>query len=221
MKPHTLLLAAGLLFAAIPSGHAADISPDKLGGHNTAQTVPQSAAQPSEAGLYRFTVGDLRITALSDGTLPLGIKPLVKGLPPERIDALLAERFERDPLETSINAYLIDTGSRLLLVDTGAGQLFGPYGGKLPLSLAAAGYRPDQVTDILLTHIHTDHSGGLALDGRIVFANATVHVGQADLDFFLNRDNTARGLQPRLHDEAVREAVATRYLDITDFRKAA
>lgn len=203
MKPHMLLLAAGLLFAAIPTGHAADKTTDNPAGHTTAQATPQSAAQPSEAGLYRFTVGDLRVTALSDGTLPLGIKPLVKGLPPDRIDALLAERFERDPLETSINAFLIDTGSRVLLVDTGAGQLFGPYGGKLPLSLAAAGYRPDQVTDILLTHIHTDHSGGLTLDGRMAFANATVHVGQPDLDFFLNRDNIAKGLQPRLHDEAV------------------
>ncbi|MFS2014246.1 MBL fold metallo-hydrolase [Azospirillum sp. CT11-132] len=199
MKSKMLLLAAGLLFAAIPAGHAAE----KAGGQNATQAVTQSAAQPSAAGVYRFTVGDLRITALSDGTLPLGIKPLVQGLPPERIDALLAERFERDPLETSINAFLIEAGPRLLLVDTGAGQLFGPYGGKLPVSLAAAGYRPDQVTDILLTHIHTDHSGGLALDGRMVFPNATVHVGQADLDFFLNRDNTAKGLQPRHYDEAV------------------
>lgn len=195
MKSQMLLLAAGLLFAAIPTGHAAEKA--------ATQSATQSAAQPSAAGVYRFTVGALHIAALSDGTLPLGIKPLVKGLPPERIDALLAERFERDPLETSINAFLIDAGPRLLLVDTGAGQLFGPYGGKLPVSLAAAGYRPDQVTDILLTHIHTDHSGGLALDGRMVFPNATLHVGQADLDFFLNRDNTAKGLQPRHYDEAV------------------
>ncbi|MBP2301914.1 MBL fold metallo-hydrolase [Azospirillum picis] len=194
MKPHMLVLAAGLLFAAIPAGHAADTA---------AQPTPQSATQPSSAGVYRFAVGDLRVAALSDGTLPLGIKPLVKGLPPERIDALLAERFERDPLETSINAFLIEAGPRLLLVDTGAGQLFGPYGGKLPASLAAAGYRPDQVTDILLTHIHTDHSGGLALDGRMVFPNATVHVGQADVDFFLDRGNLARGLQARHYDEAV------------------
>ncbi|WP_042442626.1 MBL fold metallo-hydrolase [Azospirillum sp. B510] len=199
MTPHALLLAAGLLFAAIPAGHAADKATDQT----APQPAPQSTPQPSAAGLYRFTVGDLRVTALSDGTLPLGIKPLVQGLPPERIDALLAERFERDPLETSINAFLIDMGPRLLLVDTGAGQLFGPYGGKLPVSLAAAGYRPDQVTDILLTHIHTDHSGGLALDGRMAFPNATVHVGQADLDFFLGGDTVAKGVKPRLHDEAL------------------
>jgi glyoxylase-like metal-dependent hydrolase (beta-lactamase superfamily II) len=199
MKSKMLLLAAGLLFAALPTGHAAE----KAAGKPVTPSVTQSATQPATAGIYRFTVGDLSITALSDGTLPLGIKPLVKGLPPDRIDALLAERFERDPLETSINAFLIEAGPRLLLVDTGAGQLFGPYGGKLPASLAAAGYRPDQVTDILLTHIHTDHSGGLALNGRMVFPNATVHVGQADLDFFLNRDNTAKGLQPRHYDEAV------------------
>lgn len=203
MKPHTLLLAVGLLFAAIPTAHATDKATNKAADQTAAQATVRSAAQPSAAGVYRFTLGDLRVTALSDGTLPLGIKPLVQGLPPEQIDALLAERYERDPLETSINAFLIDAGSRLLLVDTGAGQLFGPYGGKLPLSLAAAGYRADHVTDILLTHIHTDHSGGLTLDGQMMFPNATVHVGKADLDFFLNRDNVAKGLQPRHYDEAV------------------
>ncbi len=193
MTPRTLLLAAGLLLAAVPATRAAE----------PAKQARPAAAQPAAAGVYRFTVGEARVTALSDGTLPLDIKPLVRGLPPGQVDALLAERFERDPLETSINAYLVEAGGRVLLVDTGAGQLFGPYGGKLPASLAAAGYRPEQVTDILLTHVHTDHSGGLALDGRIAFPNATVHVGQADLDFFLDRANIAKGMPPRHHEEAV------------------
>ena len=82
MKPHTLLLAVGLLFTAIPAGHAADQAAAQPAAQPSAQPSAQSAAQPSAAGVYRFAVGDLRITALSDGTLPLGIKPLVQGLPP-------------------------------------------------------------------------------------------------------------------------------------------
>ncbi len=198
MKTRILVAAIGLLLATSAQAGA-------QAGAQTAETAsaPLAAAKPQMPGVYRVTVGAYRVTALSDGTLPLPIHPLVKGLTPEQIDALLEERFERDPLETSINAFLIDTGSRVLLVDTGAGKLFGEYGGKLPVSLAAAGYRPDQVTDVLITHIHTDHSGGLALDGRPQFPNATVHVGKADVDFFFDKANMAKGMSPRHYDEAL------------------
>lgn len=61
--------------------------------------------------------------------------------------------FLAGPIEASFKAYVIDTGSRVILVDTGAGGLLGPgEGGKLVANLAAAGYRPDQIDDILITH---------------------------------------------------------------------
>src|SRR5262249_5196506 len=78
-------------------------------------------------------------------------------------------------------------------VDTGAGELFGPgLGGKLPASLVAVGCRPEQVDDILITHVHTDHSGGLVVGGKLVFPNATVHVAREDADFFLDPSNAER-----------------------------
>jgi glyoxylase-like metal-dependent hydrolase (beta-lactamase superfamily II) len=122
------------------------------------------------------------------------------------VDALLHHSFLQNPVEASINAFLIDTGSRLVLVDTGAGQLFGPgIGGKLLTSLAFAGYRPEQIDDILITHIHTDHSGGLVYGERRVFPNATVHVGKPDVDFFLNPANVgAGGIDRRYFEEAVK-----------------
>jgi glyoxylase-like metal-dependent hydrolase (beta-lactamase superfamily II) len=96
-------------------------------------------------------------------------------------------------VEASINAYLINTGSRLVLIDTGAGQFFGPgFGGKLLTSLAAAGFAPGQINDILITHVHTDHSGGLVNGDQLVFPNATIHVSQADMDFFLHPENAAK-----------------------------
>lgn len=158
------------------------------------------------AAAYRFTVGDVRVTALSDGTVPIDLHQLLRGIEPAQIDRLLTESFERNPVEASINAYLLELGDRRVLVDVGAGELFGPgNGGRLPEALAAIGVRPEQITDILITHVHSDHSGGLAVGGRMMFANAAIHAAQADVDFFLDSANAARtGYDKRYFDEARR-----------------
>jgi glyoxylase-like metal-dependent hydrolase (beta-lactamase superfamily II) len=76
-----------------------------------------------------------------------------------------------------------------VLVDTGAAGLFGPTLGKLANNLKAAGYTPDQVDAVLITHMHPDHVGGLVNDGKVVFPNATVHADQHDADFWLSQAN--------------------------------
>lgn len=189
------LFAAAFIVAAGPSVASEAVSK---------ATVEAPAKKSRNAGFYGFNVGSWRITALSDGTLPLDLHPLLRGISPEQIDALLLKGFASNPFETSINGYLIDTGERLILVDVGAGELFGAVGGKLPESLAAAGYRQDQISDVLITHIHTDHSGGLMRDGQMMFPKATIHVSQADVDFFLDPANLTKGLKPAYHEEALK-----------------
>jgi glyoxylase-like metal-dependent hydrolase (beta-lactamase superfamily II) len=168
---------------------------------------PLGAASPhlpaAPHAVARFQIGSFEVIALSDGTVPLDVHPLLKGAPAARLDALLSQSFESNPVETSINAFLVDTGSRVILVDAGAGELFGPHGGMLLHSLAAAGYRPADITDILLTHIHTDHSGGLARGGERLFRNATVHAGEADARFFLDRAGDGAAPETRHHEEAM------------------
>ncbi|WP_323018038.1 MBL fold metallo-hydrolase [Castellaniella sp.] len=147
----------------------------------------EAAAQPQQSGVYRYRLGDFEITALSDGTVPLDVHALLQGATAKSIDGRLYRAFLSNPVEESVNAFLIDTGEKLILVDTGAGDLFGPgAGGKLIANLKQAGYEPSQISDVLLTHVHTDHSGGLVHNGKIVFANAVVHVGKPDADFFLD-----------------------------------
>jgi glyoxylase-like metal-dependent hydrolase (beta-lactamase superfamily II) len=142
---------------------------------------------------YSFTVGDVRITALSDGTVPQDLHDLLRDTTNEKTDALLNAGFLVNPVEASINAFLFKLDGRVILVDTGSGQLFPPgYGGKLTDSLAAAGVKPEQITDVLLTHAHDDHMGGLMRDGHLAFPNATIHLGKPDADFFLNRENSAK-----------------------------
>jgi len=179
-------------------------------------STPPSFAEPASAaavkaqfpGVYRFRLGDFQITALSDGTVPQDLHALLTGTTQNDVDPLLERSFLKNPVEASINVYLIDTGSKLVLVDTGAGQFFGPgNGGKLLSSLAAAGYKPQQINDILITHIHTDHSGGLVKDDHLLFPNATVHVAKADLDFFLNPANSVSSGYDRSYFDQAAKAI--------------
>jgi glyoxylase-like metal-dependent hydrolase (beta-lactamase superfamily II) len=143
--------------------------------------------------VYRFSIGDVQVTALSDGSVPLDLHALLRGASQAEVDAMLARSFLTNPMEVSINAFLLEFDGRRVLVDTGAGDLFGPgNGGRLPEALALAGVSPDQITDILISHIHADHSGGLVRGGKIMFPNATVHVGRPDLEFFLDKANAKR-----------------------------
>lgn len=140
-------------------------------------------------GFYRMMLGDFEVTALFDGTLDLEPKKLLTNTTQEQVGKLLDRGFEKDAVPTSVNGYLINTGSKLVLVDTGAGGLFGPTLGNLQANLKAAGYQPEQVDDVLITHMHGDHVGGLVQDGKLVFPNATIHAGQEDADFWLSKAN--------------------------------
>ena len=149
-----------------------------------------SAAAPQQRtqapGFYRAVLGDFEITALSDGTVDLDVAKLLAE-PSDKTDAALAKAFVKGPVETSVNAFLVNTGSKLVLIDAGSGALFGPTLGKLVASLQAAGYKPEQVDDIFITHMHPDHVGGLSANGQRVFPNATLHADKRDADFWLSQ----------------------------------
>jgi glyoxylase-like metal-dependent hydrolase (beta-lactamase superfamily II) len=92
-------------------------------------------------------------------------------------------------VEGSINAFLVNTGDRLILIDSGAGSLYGACCGHLLENLRASGYRPEQIDEIYLTHLHADHVGGIAPQGKLAFPNAIVRVNQKDLDYWLDAKN--------------------------------
>ena len=140
----------------------------------------------AQSGCYRFKVGAVEVIALSDGTVPFPSYSNLQNANESEMHALLDAADAIPPLEASMNEYLIVLGNHLILIDTGAGELLGPTLNKLPLSLRAAGYLPSQITDILLTHVHADHSGGLMDGERLRFPNATVHVEKRELSFWLS-----------------------------------
>ena len=145
-------------------------------------------ARTSAPGYYRFMLGNFEVTALSDGTVDLPVDQLLQQTA-EKTVAELHKAFVKAPLQISDNAYLINTGKRLVLVDVGAGSLFGPTLGKLMGNLKASGYKPEQVDDIFLTHMHPDHVGGLSANRVIQFPNAIVHADRLESDYWLSQKN--------------------------------
>jgi len=143
-------------------------------------------------GYYRASVGGIEVTALYDGQIQLDAK-LLKHATPQQIQQLLARMFRTTPTATAVNAYLLNLGDRLVLVDAGAGRLFGTTLGQVLSNLKAAGYQPEQVDAVLLTHLHGDHVGGLlTADGQPAFPRATLHVSQAEADFWLSAERMAQ-----------------------------
>jgi glyoxylase-like metal-dependent hydrolase (beta-lactamase superfamily II) len=154
-------------------------------------TGPASADVLKQApGYYRIPLGDFKVTVLSDGTAPRDLASIMSK--PDVVRAAYAGAHEALPVELSINCFLIDTGKQRILVDTGAGELFGPTSGKIVANLHAAGYSPEDIDTVLLTHIHADHSGGLTVAGKRVFPNAAVYVDKADPALWLSQAEEAK-----------------------------
>lgn len=157
-----------------------------------ASSAAEAAApmvKTSAPGYYRMMLGDFEVTALSDGTVKLPVRDLLTNTKPAATDKALAKSFLTNPLETSVNGYLINTGEKLVLIDTGAAGLFGPTLGNLATNLKAAGYQPEQVDEIYITHMHADHVGGLMAGDKLVFPNAVVRADKKDADFWLSQAN--------------------------------
>ena len=146
-------------------------------------------AKGQAPGWYRMSLGKFEVTALSDGTVALPVDKLLSNVKPDVVNSLLAKAYQKAPLETSVNGYLINTGSKLVLIDTGAAGLFGPTLGRLVANLKASGYTPEQVDEIYITHMHPDHVGGLVADGKLVFPNAVVRADTREGGFWLSQAN--------------------------------
>lgn len=153
-----------------------------------AKPQPPAMARTQAPGFYRTMVGQFEVTALFDGVFEFN-PDLLKNASKQEIDKALTHHYGKlTGIQSAVNAYLINTGEHLVLVDAGAGQLFSEdRQGHMMENLKASGYQPEQVDTIVMTHLHGDHTGGLSnKEGSLLFPNATVYANKAENEYWLS-----------------------------------
>ncbi|MDR3086763.1 MAG: MBL fold metallo-hydrolase [Azoarcus sp.] len=170
---------------------------------SAALAAPPAPAGVQVPGFYRVPVGDLEVVALYDGHtgIPEGF---LNGMNPDSIRALLDRAYSpigrphaRNPMDrsmqTAVNAFLVQSGQHLVLIDAGAATCFGPMLGHVQNNIKAAGYRLEDVDTVLLTHLHSDHVCGLLSGtGTAAFPNATVWAAKDEAAYWLSEEIAAK-----------------------------
>lgn len=157
--------------------------------------TPAHAAAPmvktQAPGFYRMMLGDFEVTALNDGVVAYPTTQVLPTATPQQIKNGLSENSLTDPVDMSYNAFLINTGSKMVLIDTGTGgklenepEFHGA--GHLMANLRAAGYQPEQIDEVYITHLGPDHVGGLSLGTERAFPNAMLRAPRSEVDIFLH-----------------------------------
>jgi len=152
---------------------------------------PALAAAPmlgaSKPSVYRFKLGGFEVSTILDGAVQLdGPHPIFgENQSLEDVQALAAANFlPTGRMAISFAPVVVNTGSELVLFDAGNGAGRRPDAGSLHAMLGTAGYTPEQIDVVVLTHFHPDHIGGLMEDGAPAFPNARYVTGQAEYDFW-------------------------------------
>lgn len=155
-------------------------------------TPPMSAVSPAAParqvpGVYRLRVGGFEVTALNDGHLGIPAAAFPGADPAEAADLQRTAFLPAgQPVRTPVNAFAVNAGDRLWLIDAGTGAARGATLGHVIPALRAAGIEPSMVDAVLMTHLHIDHAAGLTLPGgTAAFPNAELLVPEAEASFWL------------------------------------
>ena len=154
------------------------------------ESKPLAIDRITPPDIHKFKLGSFDVLVIKDGARASGAPNETFGTDQsaQTVGQLLTQNFlPADQFVNSFSPTLIDTGSDVILFDTG----FGPSGraqgaGRLVEGMAAAGYMPEDVTIVVLTHLHGDHIGGLMEEGKPAFPNARYVTGQAEYDFWVD-----------------------------------
>ena len=153
------------------------------------------AAGRQVPGIYRYKVGEFELTAINDG---VGLRPIQEGFIKNASlddvkDALTAAYLPTDKLPIPFNQLIVNTGRRVVLIDTGTGGQMAPTAGMLIENMEAAGIDPKAVDTVLISHFHGDHILGLRTkEGAAAFPNAEVQVPEQEWAFWTDEGEMSR-----------------------------
>jgi glyoxylase-like metal-dependent hydrolase (beta-lactamase superfamily II) len=159
-------------------------------GDQAAAAAPPADKQAS--AIYRYKIGSYQLTALYDG---IWYRPItdkfIRNAPFAEVEhALDAAFMPHDKLATPFTALVVNTGSKLVLIDTGTGGQISPSAGELRDNLVAAGIDPNAVDAIVISHFHPDHINGIKdKDNNLIFPNAEIMVPAPEWVFWMDDAN--------------------------------
>ncbi|WP_175942199.1 MBL fold metallo-hydrolase [Caballeronia sp. BCC1704] len=162
---------------------------------------------------YAVRVGDVDVVLISDGVLPLPTSTMSTNVSEAQRNEWFDGRFlQRDMFDWALNIALVRSGERLILIDSGVGDGFEYFSraGKSVMRLESAGIDLAAITDIVITHMHMDHVGGLNVDGvkAKLRRDVRIHVSAAEVAFWKNPD-FSKTVMPEAVPPALRKAAAT------------
>lgn len=166
---------------------------------------------------YALRVGDIDVLVISDGVLPITATTMATNVAPAEYSAWLKDMFlPPEILDWPLNVAVVRSGGKTILIDSGLGTEFPdfPRAGQLGVRLSAAGIDPSTVTDVVLTHLHMDHIGGLLVDGlrARLRPDLRVHLATAEAEFWAAPDFT-RTVMPAAIPPVLRRT-AVQFLDL-------
>ena len=168
-------------------------------------------SQPTQQipGVYHRKIGDIVVTAISDGYLD-GNLEVMRNVDLEKAHQILRDAF-RPARRTSVNTFVIHSKGLIAIIDTGSGNYLQPTTGFVQRNLAAAGFDPKSIDTVLLTHMHPDHSAGLTdmSNGQLLFPNAELVMHENELAHWFDDGAMAKvdERSQKLYFQAGREQV--------------
>lgn len=185
-----------------------------------AKASPDNTAQELVPSRYALRIGEIEVLVVSDGVLPLPTATMATNASPADLATWLDDNFlPRDAFDWPLNVMVARSGAQTILVDAGLGGQFAgfPRAGQFPQRLAAAGIDLESVTDVVITHMHMDHVGGLLVDDvkRRLRPDVRIHVSATEVEFWTSPD-FSNTVMPTPVPDVLRSTAASFYNEYRD-----